>query len=102
MSEQLALQKIFVQRPAVDREKSPVFAQAVVMERPRDDLLACPGFSAQQHGGIGVRDQLHLTAEIAHRGAGRRQIGEPMLRGQFAAQLHVLGEQRGLVPLGPQ
>ncbi|MPN23620.1 hypothetical protein SDC9_171013 [bioreactor metagenome] len=43
--EQLALQKVFGQGGAVDGDKGPVFAQAVIMDPLGEELLARSAFS---------------------------------------------------------
>src|SRR6266568_2230788 len=59
MAEQLRLQKVLRDRPAVDRHKRGVLAPAVVMKRPGDQLLAGPRLTQDQDCRLEVADLFH-------------------------------------------
>ena len=53
MAEQLRFRQAFAERAAVDGQKRPVAARAMVMQVAGDDLLTGAGFADNQHGRLG-------------------------------------------------
>jgi hypothetical protein len=69
MSEELALEQGFRDRPAVDRDEGPVAARAGRVHRARDQLLADPALPRDQHGARGAGAPGDLLAKGAHHAA---------------------------------
>src|SRR5689334_12634742 len=66
MAEQLGLQQMLRKCTAVYSHKRHGCSPAVVMERARNQLLACPAFAEDQHGGFGIGHALNETVDRLH------------------------------------
>src|SRR5690606_11853812 len=63
VAEELALEEIARDRGAVHADQRPLAARARVVDRARDQLLAGARLARDQHGGVGVGDELDLPAQ---------------------------------------
>src|SRR4051812_41304543 len=66
MAEQLAFQNVLAQRRTIERHKWPLLPRAVLMNRLRDQFLACSGVALNQPRRIRWRDPLQLRDHILH------------------------------------
>src|SRR5690606_35942553 len=62
VAEELALEEIARDRGAVHADQRPLATRARVVDRARDQLLAGARLARDQHGGVGVGDELDLPA----------------------------------------
>ena len=76
VAEKFAFIQIFWNGGAVDADKRLVFALAAPMDFVRDQFLAGAGFTENQHGRIGRRDQINLAHHLPQRRALANQIAE--------------------------
>ena len=72
--EQLALQQVLVQCPAVDSDEWAAAARTDPMDGLGDQFLAGPGFAQQQHRGIGLGHLPHQAIGVLH---GRPRADQP-------------------------
>ena len=93
VAEQLALDDVRGDRPAIDRHERPVGEGGLLVERARRDLLGGARFTRDQHGAPGRRGARHHVAHARHlrRGADDAQ-GRPRARRrpELAAEHEVL------------
>ena len=66
MAEELAFQQVFRDGGAVHRHHGPLRPGAVLMDEPGQHLLAGPGFSGNQHGGLAVGRPLCRVEQFGH------------------------------------
>ncbi len=72
MSEKLAFEKTCGHGRAVHLDEIPAAARAELVNRSRDDFLACPGLAGDQDGGIrgcyglNLREDCAQTAVASH------------------------------------
>ncbi len=97
MAEQLALDDVLRQRPAIHRDEGAGAARAPAVQRLRHHLLAAAGLALHQHVDVGVGDLPHPLAQPLHlrRMAEQRQIEGRRLR--LAAERAVLEDEAPLV-----
>nr|WP_276602576.1 hypothetical protein [Nannocystis pusilla] len=91
MAEQLALQQVAVDRPAVDDDERAVGARALAVDRARGLALAGAGLALEQHRGVALGRAREHGEGGPHR---RRDPGE-------RAEARLAG-QRQAVDLGPE
>ena len=72
MAEQLALDQVLGQCPAVDRHEGHLGPQALVVDRAGDQFLARAGLAEDQHGRVGRRDLGDQSPDAAPSPANRR------------------------------
>ena len=89
VAEQLAFEKIFRQRRAVDVDPGARASRRIVMNGARHHFLAGAAFSGDQRGRVRGRNLAHLGKQLAHRIAGEDGSG--------ADKLMDLGNGRRLV-----
>ena len=94
MAEQLAFQQRLGQGGAVDLHERPVGAQAVVVDRAGDQLLAGAALAADQHGGVAVGDLLDEPVHLLHRVALADHVVHVEPRLELASQPDVFVAQR--------
>ena len=99
VAEELALDEVLGQGPAVDRDEGVAGPLALVVEVPGDQLLAGAGLAQDQDPGVGRRDHLDLAADRLHRRGvadqQRRPLDglEPGLEGgRLVGQVATLGD----------
>src|SRR3954470_2606127 len=74
VSKQLALDQAFGQGSAVDGHERHLGPQALVVQGPRDELLAGAGFAQNERGGIGGSDPGNEFADAFHAGTCADQL----------------------------
>ena len=72
VAEELALDQVFGQGAAVDRDEGPIGAAALVVEAARDQLLARAGLAQDHDRGVGGGDGIDQPADLLHGRASRR------------------------------
>ncbi len=77
MSEQLALDEVLGQGPAVHRDEGTVGSAALVVQVPRDQFLAGAGLAQDHHGRVGRGDRLDQPADLLHDRRLADQQGRP-------------------------
>ncbi len=87
---------------ALKRDEALIRARAVVVNRPRDQLLAGAGLALNQHGAVHRRDQLQGLEDLLHRRALADDVVEAVAIAQLRAQFGVLLPQAPLVDAGRQ
>src|SRR5678815_4391417 len=65
VAEQLALEQVLWNRPAVDRDEWLAVAGRAVVDLARDQLLAGAGLAGDQHRDVGRRDLLDLAEHLS-------------------------------------
>jgi hypothetical protein len=80
-------EQIVVQRRAVDADKRAVTAQARVVDRLGDELLACSGLSCDEHRCVRQRERLDGGRQLAHRRAPADEIVAAVTLVQLASQV---------------
>ncbi len=80
--EQLRFEQRLGHRRAVDRDERPARPRAVVVDRPRDQLLAGARLAQQQHGHVARRDPPDQLEHALHR---RAAADDPLAVGPRAA-----------------
>ena len=86
MTEQLALDELWRDRAAIEREKGLFLAPAELVNRGRDLLLAGAALANQQHAGIGDGDACHQVVHALHGGGIADQPRKVTQLPQFGAQ----------------
>ena len=66
VAEQLRFEQRLRNRRAVDLDERHVALRAAVVDEPRHHLLARAGFAGDQHGALGLRDQLGALDDVLH------------------------------------
>ena len=69
VAEELGLEQVLLQRRAVHLDEGARRAVRVVVNRPRDELLARARFAADEHGRIAARHLLHDAEHVLKRAA---------------------------------
>ena len=64
MAEEFAFIQIFWDGGAIDADQRLVFASAASVDFPRDQFLACAGFTENEHRGLCRRDQINLADDV--------------------------------------
>ena len=77
VAEQLALDEVLRQRPAVDRDERHVGPLALRVERAGDDFLAGAGLAGDQHAAVGRADAVDELLHGQHRRAAADQPAGP-------------------------
>src|SRR5580692_4869732 len=67
MPEKFALQQILWNRSAIDRNERLEATIAVMMNRPRDQLLAGAAFAGDHYRCVAMRDAAHHLEDLLHR-----------------------------------
>ena len=99
VAEELGLEQVLGDRGAVDRHKGHVAAGAVVVDHPREELLARAGLAEQQDVAPGVRDLPDLVEDGLERRALADDAAEVVVLADLALEQHVLGLE-ALLPEG--
>ena len=92
VTEQLGLEKLRRDRPAVDRDERLVPARARAMNRAREELLAGARFAVDQDARVGVGHELGLAQEVFHQRAAGDDALAPLAGGGVAAAGIVAGK----------
>ena len=66
ISEQLALEEIFRQRSAIQRDERTVGPGALVMDRTGDEFLSGSAFSREQDRDVALRHHVHQAVDALH------------------------------------
>jgi hypothetical protein len=98
VAEQLALEQVLRQRPAIDGDERAAPPRRRLVHRTRDQLLARPGLALDEQRRIRRRDPLEHREHLAHREALADQLAEPALltRSDVERLRLRLDPQRGL------
>ena len=80
VAEQLRLDQLLGNRGAVDLHEPLAAAQAVAVDRARDQLLAGAALAEQQDGGVGRRGALDRVPDLPQRRRSRRPSGGALRR----------------------
>ncbi len=67
MAEELALEKALRNRRAIDRQQRFLFAGAVLMDRPGDQLLARTALACDEHVDVLWCDEADTLVDLLHR-----------------------------------
>ncbi len=94
--EQLRFGEWFRDRGGVEADETLVGARAVVMDRPRDQLLAGAGLALDQHGAVHRRDKFENGEDMAHRRAVADHAVEAVPIAELGAEVGVLFAQASL------
>ena len=76
VAEELGLGETLGNRRGVERDEMLIVARAVVVNRPRDQLLAGAGLALDQHRAVHRRDELERREDAAHRRAAADDVVE--------------------------
>ena len=68
MPEQFAFDEVARDRGHVDRDEWAALALAVIVQRPRDQLLAGPGFAGNHHAQVGLHQTREHPKNVLHGG----------------------------------
>jgi len=90
VSEELTLQELGGDRPAVEGHEGLVAARGLVVDVARHHLLAGAGLAEDQDGRVGVRHLLDHPPHPPHRRAGAHQAAEELQGTGVAARVAVL------------
>ncbi len=94
VAEERALHQSLRERGAVELDEGPVAAVALVVDRPREQLLARAALALQQHRGAGGRRHRHRLQDAAQ----RRALADDL---PLVAELHHLAAQRLVLAAQP-
>ena len=97
VAEELGLGEPLGNGRRVERDELLIAPRAVVVNRPRDQLLAGAGLALDQHGAVHRRDELERREDLLHRRALPDDVVEAEAVVQLRAQLRVLLAQARLV-----
>src|SRR6185295_1050400 len=90
VAEQLALEQLVREGAAVDRDERPLAAARVVVDRPRDQLLAGARFARDHDRAARSRDALDELEDRAHLRAAAHEPLEAVLPLELGAEVAVL------------
>ncbi len=90
VAEQLALQQPGGDGGAVDLDEGPLAADAEVVQRTGDELLARAGLASDEDGGVGGGDNLDLLEGAAQGGALADDLAEVVLGADLLLQVGLL------------
>src|SRR3974390_3202182 len=93
MPEQFALQQVFAQRVAVDRNERFVLAQTVVVDRAGDQFLASAAFAGDQDGRTGWRALRDKPVNGLHLRAQTDDVLESVFRANLGLEVEILLQQ---------
>ena len=89
VAEELALEEVGRDGPAVERYERAPSPRAGGVERLRHELLSRPGFPFDQHGDVASADARDQVVDPLHRGAGPNELADRRaLDGLLAQSLH--------------
>ena len=100
VAEQLRFRQPLGNRGGVEGNEPLVGARAVMVNGPRDELLAGARFALDQHGAVHRGDQLERREQLLHRAVAADDVVEPETVAQLHPQLGVLLPQAPLVDRG--
>ena len=86
MTEELASGQIFTQGGAIEGDERVVCPDAVEVDGPGDQFLACAGFTPEKHGGSRILDLFDHPVDCNHRLTVADDIFEPVFSAQLAFQ----------------
>ena len=69
VTKQLALENVLAERGAVQSDKGPLLARAILMNRLCDQLFSRTGVALNKHGRVGWRDAPKTIDHVMHRRA---------------------------------
>ena len=98
VAEQLALDEVLRQGPAIDGDEGTVRPSALVVQVAGDQFLARAGLAQDHHGGVGRGDGLDQAADLLHGGGLADQHGRAF--GGLQAGLQRGGLVRHVAALG--
>src|SRR5262245_19849424 len=87
MSKELTLEQARRNRRTIDFDQSAFTTLAQIMNRARNDLLACAGFALDENSRIGRRDSLHLLQDAFQRDALADDLLEAIFRADFVFEI---------------
>ncbi len=90
MAEELRLQQGLGDRAAVQRDEPMRSPSAVVVNRPRDDLLAGPGLSGDENRAVRAGHGLEQMKQLLHRPASSENTAELVALLELGAKVGVL------------
>src|SRR3974377_1502334 len=99
VTEQLALKELPWDRGTIDPHQWPLVSRAAPVDFVRDQFLACPGLSQDEHGRFGRRHQVNLADELPQGSALAYQFAESLGLDDFLLQISILEFQLCLQPL---
>ena len=91
MSEKFTFEQGIRKRTTVLGDEEPPGTIARMMDRPRHEVLSCPGFPGDQDGRIGPGNLVREIEDLLHRGAVAQDTVEGETPFDLLAQVSVLG-----------
>ena len=93
MAEELALDEILWDGPAVDHDEGAVCPRTAAVEFRSDEFLARAGFPRDEYRDVGRGDLLQFPEDLHHRGAHADDFAEALVL-QFLDELRLVGSER--------
>src|SRR6266567_1475362 len=92
---EFAFENVLGDGATVDLDERPIFARAVVMDGPSDELFARPAFASDEHGGLGGSHELDLLHHFPQTGTLPNDVTKVVGAADFLQQIFIFFFQPG-------